>query len=292
MPKQLTRQEKLDALRNKLKTTDLGAGGAGYWSAKEGKNTIRILPEVGDMEYFFQLVGRHYFPDKRDAYCPKFTSGEQKDCPICELVDELYKAGDKASKNLAHDIGIRRSYWMNVIVRGDEDAGVKIFTPGTQIFNQIVNMINDPDYGDIFDVDKGLDIVIDRKGKGLDTKYQVLAKRNSTPLSDDSDKIDEWLEAAKDLAYVEVSEDPEEDRELQGGHMVFVYPFNRLVAEFGLEDFDAAKFEATVEEDAEPDEEDVKPAKRSSRASVADDDDVAPAKAEVNRRMARRSNRR
>ena len=59
--------KKLDALRKKLKDTDLG-GSRGFWAPQQGMNVIRILPEVGDMEYFFQEVGRHYLPGKKMVY--------------------------------------------------------------------------------------------------------------------------------------------------------------------------------------------------------------------------------
>lgn len=279
------RSKKLAALRKKLKKTDLGGGGAGYWSPKVGKNTIRILPEVGDMDFFFVTVGRHYFPNGKNVYCPKFTSEGDLPCPVCEIVQDLYDAGDKASKALASEVGLRRSYWMNVIDRKDSEAGPLVFTPGVTIFNAIVALVNDPDYGDVMDPWEGTDIVIDRTGTGRETEYQVMARRNTSALAEDDDTIDKWLDAAGDLSWVEVSEDPEEDKDLAGDHAVYLYPYERIVEEHGLDEYDEDSF---YEKD-EPEEEDYQ---EDDGEDEDDEGEEPPVKKEVARRKARRSKRR
>lgn len=228
------RQDKLAQLRAKLKTTDMGGGGVGFWSPKEGKNIIRIMPETGDMDFFFQTVGVHHLPNKKRVYCPRFTTEDQLPCPICETVDQLYR-GDAAQKQLAGELRVRKAYWMNVIVRGEENLGPQIYTPGVTVFGSIASLISDPDYGDVMDIDDGIDITIDRSGKGLDTEYQVTPRRNSSPLSEDADLAQEWLDKAKDLSYVLVDDDPEHDKELSAGHAIFLLPYDRIAAEFDLD---------------------------------------------------------
>ena len=277
----MSRQDKLSALKDKLKKTDLGGGGRGYFTPREGKSLIRILPETGDMDFFFQTVGRHFFPDKRMTYCPAFTSEGEYECPVCDLVDELHKAGDKSSKKMASALGLRKQYWMNVIDRKSPESGPLIYTPGVIVFNTIVSLIGDPDYGDIYDIEDGIDLVIEREGTGLNTEYQVIAKRHSSPLSDDPDEADKWLDKSRDLSWVIVSEDPEEDQELSAGHAIYIQPYERIVEEFGLDvyDEDDSDYEkvGTAPDDYDDDE---------------DEDEPEPApKREVSRRMARRSKR-
>jgi hypothetical protein len=293
----MSKAEKLAALREKMSQQDLGGGGAGYFSPKIGRNVIRIMPEVGDMDFFFQPVGRHYFPDNNNVYCPDFTSEGELDCPVCEIVDELRRSKDKASKKLAEGLGRRRSWWMNVIDRNNPGAGPLIFTPGVTVFNSVISLINDPDYGDITDLEEGTDIVIEREGQGLDTSYEVKPRRKESPLSDDEEEIDQWLDDARDLSYVEVSEDPDEDRDIAGDHSVWVYPYDRIVEEFGLESFDQDDFD-----DEEPVKQPRKsPKKRPVKKDVEDDEldddeeyieDEEPPEKEVKRRMTRRSRRR
>ena len=297
MTKKMSKAEKVKALRDKLKKQDLGGGGAGFYSPKVGKNTIRILPEVGDMDFFFQPVGRHFFPDKRAVYCPSFTTEKDLDCPVCEIVRELHNIGDKQSKKLASSLGVRRSWWMNVIDRNNEDAGPLMYTPGVMVFNSIISLINDPDYGDVTDIDEGSDIIIDRDGTGIETSYEVHGRRKESALTDDDEMLEEWLDKAKDLTWIEVSEDPEEDDELSEGHAVHIVPYDRIVLDFGLDSFDEEA------EEAEEAESDRRPKRKTKRKPVVEveeveddeveevEDEVEPAK-EVKRRIARRSRRR
>jgi hypothetical protein len=305
--KKVNNLDRLASLRDKLKKVDTGGGRGGFWSPKAGKNTIRILPEVHDMQYFFQTVGKHEFPPdrKRYVYCPSFTSEGELDCPVCELVGDLYKAGDKASKTLASTLYTRRSYWMNIIDRADEDKGPLIFTPGVTIFNALVSIINDPDYGDITDIEEGFDVTIERSGTGIDTEYQVRCRPRSSPLSTDKAQIDEWLEKAANLLYVEVSEDPAEDKELAKGHAIYVLPYDRIVDEFDLENIDNVVGDTDDEEEEEEEVSKRKPSRVKSKPPVVeeeeeeeedvdeeDDEEETVASKEIERRRAARPSRR
>ena len=274
MVTKLTKSEKLAKMRQALSETDTGSGSAGFLCAlSEGVTIVRILPEVGDMPRFFQEVGIHQMPGKdgKRVYCPKFTSRGKLNCPVCEIVDQLYQAGDTASKAFAGQIRVQKKYWMNVIARADDKVGPKIYTPGVLVFRQLMSLIQDPDYGDITDVEDGYDIKIERKGKGkTDTDYQARAAKNSSPLSDDPDKVDEWLSAAKDVSYVEVSTNPDEDAELAEGHAVFVLPYKRLEKELDLDNLELGE---DVEDDDEEEEE--HPTRKTSRKveEVSEDDE-------------------
>jgi len=299
MVTKLTKSEKLAKMRQALSETDTGSGSAGFLGAlSEGVTIVRILPEVGDMPRFFQEVGRHQMPGKdgKRVYCPKFTSRGKLNCPVCEIVDQLYQAGDTASKAFAGQIRAKKEYWMNVIARADEKTGVKIYTPGVMVFRQLMSLIQDPDYGDITDVEDGYDIKIERKGKTKnDTDYQVRAAKNSSPLSDDPDKVEEWLNAAKDVSFVEVGTNPDEDAELAEGHAVYVLPYKRLEKELDLDNLELGE---DVEDEDE--EEDERPARKTSHKveEVSEDDEeeddveeTPPARKPISH-TARRSTRR
>jgi len=256
----MSKADRLAALRKKLAAADIG-GPSGFFRSKEGRNTVRILPEVGGMEAFYQPVGIHNLPNKKRIYCPAFTTEGELECPVCELVQELYSAGDKTSRSLAGDMRVRRKFWMNVIDRENEKAGPVILTAGVTIFTPIVSLIGDPDYGDITDVDTGTDIVIKRTGSGIETSYDVIGRRNESILGED-DEIDEWLEKAKDLTCVVLSEDPEEDVELKGSAVVWVLPYNRIVEEYDLDFMNYNDDEEPEEEEVNEVKEEVKQVKR------------------------------
>lgn len=167
-----------------------------FWSPKPGRSTIRVLPPVKGMELFFKEVGQHRF-DNKDYFCPDVCTDGKESCPACEVNSALYDAGEK---DAAADFRYSRRFFMNVVVRGEEAAGPRIYTPGITVFGAISSMIQDPDYGEVYDEEEGTDIVIERTGTGLDTTYQVRpVKRANTPLCGDEDTLDNWLENAVDL---------------------------------------------------------------------------------------------
>lgn len=184
------------------KIGSLNLGGGGWWKAPQGTSTIRILPPVGAMDYFFVEIGQHYIDDKgKPYYCPNICSEGQLKCPICEVNEALYQAGEK---DAAAKFRAGRSFLMNVIDRAHPDQGVLLYAPGTTIFGFVTSAIQDPDYGDITDPDEGYDFKLERTGEGKEgTKYQGRPVKRATPLGT-PEQMDEWMAAAKDLrAYVD-----------------------------------------------------------------------------------------
>lgn len=278
MAKNKDRASRMERIKAKLASNPIGGeGGFDYIKLKEGRNKLRIIPGVGDMEdFFWQQASRHYIPDtKQSFFCPDFTIDEP--CPICEFRQEMYNAGDNASKELAQSLKATRRYWMNVIDRNAKDKGPQIFTPGIKIAGPIIGFLTDPEYGDlIFDEEKGLDIVVKRSGTGrYDTTYDVVPTRTITPLSDDEDQIDEWIEAAIDLTPVLLTEDPTQDRSLKRddeGNLVAaitVMPYARIKAEFeaiALGDEEDDDDDTPADDEEEDDEDDVTKTIRKRRA--------------------------
>jgi hypothetical protein len=276
-----SKAERLAAMKKRLAETETSAGSSGFLSVKEGVTIVRILPEPdgSEMDFFYQEVGIHVLPGKEEkrVYCPKFTSRGEKDCPICEVVDQLYRSGDSSSKALAGQLRVQKKYWMNVIERSDEASGPKIWTAGVLAFQQVMGLINDPDFGDITDPGDGCDIKINREGTGKnDTKYSIQARRPSALGTDE--QVEKWLSSARDLSWVEVSDNPDEDQGLSEGHAVYILPYGRLVDECGLDDLgDGSDVDEDDEEDRAPQKSQPRKlaakAVRKSAAKVDEDDD-------------------
>lgn len=198
---QMSPQERYKKLLEKVSSLNLGGGG--WWRPPTGTSTIRILPAVGTMDYFFVEVGQHYLTEGgKPFYCPNICSEGKLPCPICEVNEELYKAGEKEA---AGRFRASRAFFMNIIDRSNPGQGVLKFAPGTTIFQALASAIGDPDYGDISDAQDGYDIKIERTGEGREgTKYQTRPTKRSTPLADTDEQIEEWLNDADDLkAFVD-----------------------------------------------------------------------------------------
>lgn len=263
--------ERLAKLRAKMANTDTG-GGSGFWSPGQGSSIIRILPEVtkeegGTMEegIFFIQVGQHYIPGAKDKekgiYCPNYTSEGKYECPICDLVSQLWK-GDDDDKELARKLRHDRKFWMNIIVRGADDkggdtaSGPFVFTPGVTIFNAIQALVNSPglEY-EITDPDFGMDLEIQKKGEKLKTEYQVFPRmvRRDIPIHTDETKFNFILDHRKNLSWVMLSMNKDEDNDLAGQAAIRLYPYDRMLDEFGIgPGMDVSKLEVTSEGSNEP----------------------------------------
>jgi hypothetical protein len=171
------------------------------FTAKEGKNRIRILPRTwkdseGPRHWAFPLH-LHYSvgADKGRYPCPQKMWNE--DCPICEERARLDAAGDKeAAKDLRP--GITMMCW--VIDRNNEEEGPQIFLmPASKLEGPICDLSRDPETGETLVIDhpeKGYDVTFTRKGTTkTNTEYSAAAiARKSTFLSEDSKEEEEWLE--------------------------------------------------------------------------------------------------
>lgn len=251
-----SRDDRLKRVREKLSKTEFSSWkGTPTWKPKPGRNVIRILPGVGKMEdFFWQDVGSHYPPgSNRGFMCPDFTIGEK--CPICEFVNALFSAGDEASKGLAGKLKKRKQFWMNVIDREDEDRGVQIYKPGPTVFQALAALVNDPDYGEIYDPDNGQDVIIKRAGTGIETEYQVMVRPKQTPLHSNETVAQGWLDSAPDLSPVMLTDDSTEDDNImknEDGYVInpiAILPYERLDAEFHQIDLDAAEQSESADEE-------------------------------------------
>lgn len=161
----------------------------------EGKTTLRFLPPPSGKTTPFTEVYQHFIRnDETDQLvvfnCPKKMGGGK--CPACDIGNQLFRSGRSADKERAKKYWPKRRIWANVLEVGEEEEGVKAFAFGVQIYESLLALRTDA--GDFTDPEKGFNLIINRKGTGLKTKYTVHAARGDAPLEDDS-----WIEGLHDL---------------------------------------------------------------------------------------------
>ncbi len=148
------------------------------WSCKEGRNKIRILPPWDGSEEFFKAFGKHFNlgPEgKTIVYCPEQTLGQP--CPICAAIKGMYKGADEEMKKHLSSISAPPRFAVNIIDLTEPDKGVQVAELPRTVMEAIWNIMVDEEVGlgDITDPKTGYDIIIDRTGTGLSTKYDVKA---------------------------------------------------------------------------------------------------------------------
>ena len=110
---------KLDALQNRGEKKD-----SSFWRPQEGEQTIRIVPTAdGDpfKEYWF-----HYNLGKNPGFLsPKRNFGT--DDPLNDFVRQLFNEGTDDSIKQAKQLMARQRFFAPVLVRGEEEKGVRIW---------------------------------------------------------------------------------------------------------------------------------------------------------------------
>lgn len=192
----------LDAIRKKL----------GELSGKNNKRDRQWKPEEGK-EYTIRLISfqdtvddnpfkdRYYYYNigKNPGILSPYQFG--KPDPIKELRSKLYEDGSDASKELAKKLAPKMRAFAPVIVRGEEDKGVRIWAFGKMVYQDLLNLMTNEDYGDITDIVEGRDIRVQcAKAPGkqyADTKFTPRVK--TEPLSRDPSQVKQWLSSIPDV---------------------------------------------------------------------------------------------
>ena len=168
------------------------------FTAKEGKNRIRILPRTwedseGPRHWALDLFIHYGIGADNGRYpCPKRMGWG--DCPICEEREALVAAGDEEA---AKELRVSYSALVWIIDRNQEEKGPMLFQmPGKNVAAQICELSRDSDDGQLIKIDhpeEGFDVTFNRSGTGMKTSYSAVAiARKSSWLSQDEDEQEEW----------------------------------------------------------------------------------------------------
>ena len=167
-----------------------------FWRPQEGEQTIRVIPTSdGDP---FKDFWFHYNVGKNSGFlCPKKNYGEE--CSVCEFASKLWREGDDDSKKMAKSLFSRQRFFSPVFVRGEEQNGVRVWGYGKMAYETLLNLVLNPEYGDITDVDAGTDLVM-KYGKPPGGQFpltKLTPKRSTSPVCADktSEECAELLES-------------------------------------------------------------------------------------------------
>ena len=175
------------------------------WKPKqEGKYQIRIVPSKLDKNNPFKEVFVHYGFSKFPIYA--LTNWGEKD-PIVEFAKQLRTTNDKENWKLSKKLEPKMRIFAPVIVRGEEDKGVRLWEFGKEIYMQLLGIADDEDYGDYTDINDGRDFTLeavmgDIGGRqGLKTSIRI--KPKTSPLTTSKVDIEKFLEEQPDILEIQ-----------------------------------------------------------------------------------------
>ncbi len=159
------------------------------WKPNPGKTEVRIIPYKFCPENPFIELKFHYNMNNKTYLSP---SSFGRPDPIVEFSNKLKRSGDKNQWQLGRRLEPKMRTYVPIIVRGQENEGVKFWGFGKQVYEELLAIMDDSDYGDITDLKEGRDIVIEFKtAEELGKNYpetHIRAKPNTKPAVDLNNK--------------------------------------------------------------------------------------------------------
>jgi len=195
---------RLNKLQNTQRKSDL------QWKPTPGKHQLRIVPYKYDKDNPFIELFFHYNVNNKTYLSP---SSFGRPDPIVEFAEKLKRMGDKEDWKSAKQMEPKLRTFVPVLVRGEEDQGVKFWGFGKTVYQEILGYIADPDYGDITDPIAGRDISVEYiSAEDAGASYPktiVRVKPNKTPLHDDVEKAKSFISNQVEVTemYSELSYD-------------------------------------------------------------------------------------
>jgi len=190
----------LDAIKsrlNQLQNTQTNA----FWKPQPGKSQIRIVPYKFDKNNPFSELFFHYSLVPNKTVLSPLSYGRPD--PVQQFADKLKSTGNKDEWIQGKRIEPKMRTFVPVVVRGEESEGVKFWGFGKTVYQELLGIIADPDYGDISDSLTGRDIVVERQtpaeAGNQYGKTTIRVKPNVTALSDDSNSLTKLLDEQPDI---------------------------------------------------------------------------------------------
>lgn len=184
-----------------------------YWKPTIGKQQIRIVPSTFNPTNPFSEIKIHYGIGRKVQVSP--LNYDEKD-PIAEFAN-LLRSGeyDKEKYVMAKKLDPKTRIFVPVVVRGEEDKGVRLWQFGKLIYEELLSLAGDEEIGDYTDIVQGRDLTIETVGpESTGTEYNkssVRVRLKTSPLSDNASQVESWtkeqpnpLEQFKRFTYDEM----------------------------------------------------------------------------------------
>ncbi|MEC7166119.1 MAG: hypothetical protein VXW41_09930 [SAR324 cluster bacterium] len=191
----------LDAIRKKLGQLSGNSSKRNtMWRPQEGEEHTVSLLSFQDNDgqpfkerYFYYNIGNN------PGLLAPYQFG--KPDPIQELITKLRDDGSKESYELAKKLYPKMRTYAPVIVRGEEDKGVRLWAFGKTVYQSLLNIMLDEDYGDITDPSEGRDVKVscNKPPVRMWAMTEVRPRGKGTPLSSDTNQAADWVRNIPDL---------------------------------------------------------------------------------------------
>ena len=192
----------INAIKSRLTTLQATSNTKdNFWKPEPGKQVVRVVPYKHNKDNPFIELFFHYSLGNNKTYMSPVSFGRPD--PVSEFADKLKSTGNKDEWIQGKRLEPKMRTFAPVIVRGKESEGVKFWGFGKTVYQELLSVIADPDYGDITEAMAGRDIMIERQtpaeAGNQYGKTTVRVKPNQTPITEDKEVLEGVLTNQADL---------------------------------------------------------------------------------------------
>ena len=192
-------KKRLDSL-NKQSNNSGGGNKNLFWKPSVGKQLIRVVPsKYNKANPFTEMMFYYGIGSKRVMASP--ANWGEKD-PIMEFAKQLRGTNDKENWRLAKKLDAKVRIFAPIVVRGQEDEGVKLWQFGKEVYQEFLNMAADDEIGDFTDIAQGRDIKLTTVGPEVTgtpyNKTSIGPSLKISALADSEDTVKSLLENQAD----------------------------------------------------------------------------------------------
>ena len=186
---------------NQLQTTNTRT--SNLWKPSPGTQVVRIVPYKFNQSNPFIELYFHYDLGGKNYLSP--ISFGRPD-PIEEFAQKLKSTGSKDDYRLGRKVEAKMRTFAPVVVRNEEKEGVRFWGFGKTVYQELLSIIADPDYGDITDPVSGRDVAVEFKtaeetGKSFPAT-SIRVKPNQTPITEDAAVLESIKESQKNITEI------------------------------------------------------------------------------------------
>ena len=170
------------------------------WKPEPGDTTIRIVPLKENPDNPFIELYFHFEFGKK-SYLSLKTFNEKD--PVVQLCEKLRRTGEKEQWKMARKLEPKLRTFVPIVVRGKENEGVKYWGFGKTVYEALMKLVTNPEWGDVSDPVSGHDITVTFQTKeevGKDfpvTTIQALPKER--PLTTNETLLEKLLNDQKSI---------------------------------------------------------------------------------------------
>ena len=208
----------LDKMRNKYaKLNNKGASSDDrFWKPQEGTQTIRIVCPLDGDPFRDYLYHYRLGADNNVTFISPRTFG--KTDPIAEFGNQLWNEGTEESKEMARKFFPKMRVFAPVVVRGEEEKGIRIWGFSKTTYERLLSIVLDPEYGDVTDIHSGTDIRLDygKKSGQMYASTELRPNRRTSALAKSDADIDNIMSTMPNFSEIFKETTTDEANELLG----------------------------------------------------------------------------